>query len=111
MAIRPTDLQTSLIQQVQAQPIGQRAEEAPHAAQAAAQATFIAQTEVRNERIAESGNARGNRIEVGERAPDRDAGGQGGKRRRKPGDPFDDTVEDAAALNDDGTPHLIDFTA
>jgi hypothetical protein len=111
MAIRPTDLQTSLITQVQAPPVGQRAEAAPQAAQSAAQAAFVAHTEERNERVAESGDARGNRIDVRDRTPDREGGGGGGKRQRRPGDPFDEVVEDAAALNDDGSPHLIDYTA
>src|SRR5271169_6308614 len=111
MAIRPTDLQNAFNQTILNQPISQRAEEAPHAAQAAQQAAFVAKTEERNETVAETGNARGNRIEVGERAPDREpGGGSGRKRERKPGDPFEEVVEDAAGLSD-GTPHLIDFTA
>jgi hypothetical protein len=111
MAIRPTDLQNAINQTILNQPVGQRAEEAPRAAQNAAQAQFIAHTEERNERVAETGDAKGNRIEVGERAPDREPGGKGRKRERKPGDPFEETVDEASGLNDDGTPHLIDFTA
>jgi hypothetical protein len=111
MAIRPTDLQTSFNQTLLNPPIEQRVEEGPRAVQNAAQAQFVAHTEERNERVAESTEAKGNRIEVGERAPDREAGGKGRKRERKPGDPFEETVDDAAGLTDDGTPHLIDFTA
>ncbi len=110
MAIRPTDLQSALINSTQAPPIGQRAEEAPRLAQAAAQAQFTAQTEQRNERIAETADAKGNRIEVNDRQQDQQQGGQGRKRERKPGDPFDEVVEEASGLTD-GTPHLIDYTA
>jgi hypothetical protein len=110
MAIRPTDLQNSINQTILNQPINQREEEAPRAAQAAAQAQFVAHTAQRNESVAETGNARGNQIEIGERAPDREAGGKGRKRERKPGDPFDEVVEEDAGLSD-GQPHLIDFTA
>ena len=110
MAIRPTDFQLQYAQQIQTPPTVQRVEEAPHANQAAAQTQFENKVTERNETISESGEARGNKIEVGERAPDREAGGKGRKRERKPGDPFDEVVEEDAGLSD-GEPHLIDFTA
>jgi hypothetical protein len=109
MAIRPTDLQNAIITSVQSQPLGQRAEQAPQNAQAAAQAQFVEKTDERNERVAEAGDAKGNRIEVGDRRRE-EQGGKGRKRERKPGDPFDEVVEDAAGLTD-GSPHLIDYTA
>ena len=109
MAIRPTDLQSALIVSTQTPPTQQRAEEAPRLAQGAAQAQFAAQAEERNERIAETTDAKGNRIEVKDRQQDQ-PGGKGRKRERKPGDPFDEVVEEAAGLSD-GTPHLIDYTA
>lgn len=108
MAIRPADLQNALIVSTQTPPVGQRAEEAPRLAQGAAQAEFSAHVDERNERIAQTGDAKGNRIEAKDR-PDQQEGG-GRKRRRKPGDPFDEVVEEAAGLSD-GTPHLIDYTA
>jgi hypothetical protein len=108
MAIRPTDLQQSIVQAVQSQPLAQRAEEAPRQAQAAAQAAFVAQTAERNESIAQTGDAQGNKI--GDREPDRDLPqGRKKKRERKPGDPFDEVVEDAAGLGEPA--HIIDFTA
>ena len=109
MAIRPTDLQNALIYQSQSAPTAQRAEEAPRMAQAATQAQFVAQTEERNERVAETGDAKGNRIGVKER----EAGGQGGKGgtcQRKPGDPFGAVVDEAAGTSD-GEPHLVDYSA
>jgi hypothetical protein len=109
MAIRPTDLQSALIVSTQAPPVLQRAETAPSIAQGAAQAEFVAKTEERGERVAETTDAKGNRIEAREQ-PDQQQGGKGRKRERKPGDPFDEVVEEAAGLSD-GTPHLIDYTA
>jgi hypothetical protein len=109
MAIRPTDLQNALILQTQTPPTLQRAEQAPITAQQAAQAQFIAKTEQRNERVAEAGDVQGNRIEIRDQPQDQQPGGK--KRRdRKPGDPFDETVEDAAGLSD-GIAHLIDYSA
>jgi hypothetical protein len=110
MAIRPTDLQSSLIYQTQAPPIGQRAEEAPRIAQQAAQAAFINQTDERNEKISEARDAQGNRIDVRDRPADRQSGGKGGKRPSKPGEPFGEVAADGAG-DDDGVPHLIDYTA
>jgi hypothetical protein len=107
MAIRPTDVQLSIVQAVQNPPIAQRAEEGPRQAQVAAQAAFVAQTSTRNESIAQAGDAQGNK--VGDRDPDRQGSAGGKKRERKPGDPFDEVVEEAAGLGEPS--HLIDFTA
>jgi hypothetical protein len=109
MAIRPTDLQSALIVSTQAPPVMQRAETAPSIAQGAAQAEFVAKTDERNERVTETTDAKGNRV-AGKEQPDQQQGGKGRKRERKPGDPFDEVVEEAAGLSD-GTPHLIDYTA
>lgn len=109
MAIRPADLQSALIVSTQAPPVNQRAEQAPIAAQNAAQAQFAAKAEERNERVAETTDAKGNRIEVRDRQQDHQ-GGKGRKRERKPGDPFEEVVEEAAGLSD-GTAHLIDYSA
>jgi hypothetical protein len=109
MAIRPTDLQNALILQTQTPPTTQRAEQAPVTAQQAAQAQFIAKTDERNERVAEAGDAKGNRIELRDQAQDQQSGGKK-RRERKPGDPFDETVEEAAGLSD-GIAHLIDYSA
>jgi hypothetical protein len=110
MAIRPTDLQSALITSTQAPPTIQRAEQAPIAAQNAAQAQFAAKAEERNERVAETTDAKGNRIEVRDRPQDQQQGGKGRKRERKPGDPFEEVVDEAAGLSD-GIAHLIDYSA
>lgn len=110
MAIRPTDLQSALIVSTQTPPTQQRAEQAPVAAQAAAQAQFVSKTDERNERVAETAEAKGNKIEVNERQRNDQQGARGRKRERQPGDPFDEVVDEAAGL-DDAPPHLIDYTA
>jgi hypothetical protein len=108
MAIRPTDLQLSIVNSVQQPPLSQRAEQAPALNQGLAQAQFAAQAEQRNERVAETQDLRGNKIEVGEKEPDPQAD-QDGQRRRQPRSTFDETVDEAAGLTDDT--HLIDFKA
>ena len=110
MAIRPADLQSALIVSTQAPPVQQRAEQAPVTNQAAAQAAFVSKTDERNERVAETADAKGNKIGVNDQQRDQQEGGKGRKRERKPGDPFDEVVDEAAGLTD-GTPHLIDYTA
>jgi hypothetical protein len=107
MAIRPTDLQLAIVQTAQNPPLAQRAEEGPRQAQVAAQAAFVAQTSERNESIAQTRDAQGNKI--GDREPDRQGGQERKKRERKPGDPFDEVVEEAAGFGEPS--HLIDYTA
>lgn len=111
MAIRPTDLQLAIINSGFNSAVTARQDDAPRAAQFAAQAAFVAQTEQRNETVTETGNLQGNRIEVGERQGGRDQEEPQGRRRRhaRPEDPFEEAVEDAAGFGD--RPHLIDFTA
>jgi hypothetical protein len=107
MAIRPTDIQGSIWQASQTAPLTQRAEEAPRAAQAAAQQSFAAHVQEREERVNETGEAQGNRIDP---KSGRERGAHDGEpRQRHPRTPFQETVDDAAGL--DEPPHLIDFTA
>lgn len=109
MAIRPTDLQTSYVLTAQQPPVAQHADEAPRSAQASAQAVFVAQTQERNETVAQTNHAENPRIEVERREREREQG-QGRKRRRhQPGEPFEEP--EVAAAPEDDRPHLIDFTA
>jgi len=111
MAIRPTDLQLSVIAQIQSPPIAQRAEEAPRNAQVVAQAVFDAKTQERTETVAQTEHLTGNRIEVGDRDQDRQQGEpQGRRRRRQPGTPFAEPVAETT-VDPGEPPHLIDFTA
>jgi hypothetical protein len=107
MAIRPTDMQGSIWQATQTAPQVQRAEEAPRTAQAAAQAAFAAQAERRNESVAETKGADGNRVNA-------DADGRGRahdepRERRPKRNGFDETADEAAGFEE--PPHLIDFSA
>jgi hypothetical protein len=105
MAIRPTDLQGAIWQASQTAPLTQRAEEAPRVAQQAAQASFAAHVQEREERIGETGETVGNRIDAN---AERDARGGDDepqeRRRRADGAPL-------AGTDPDEPPHLIDVTA
>ena len=107
MAIRPTDIQGSIWQASQTAPLVQRAEEAPRAAQAAAQAAFAAQVDVREERVNATDESTGNRIDANAERDARGDAHDGGERR--PRSAFEETIGDAAGLEE--PPHLIDFTA
>jgi len=106
VAIRPTDIQGSIWQASQTAPLTQRAEEAPRAAQQAAQASFAAQVQQREERVAGSGEALGTRIDPN---AERDRGGGHEPQERRARNPFEESVDEAAGL--DEPPHLIDVTA
>jgi hypothetical protein len=110
MAIRPTDLQLTIVQSINTAAAVQRSDEAPHAAQLAAQAAFVAQTETRSETVAQAGALAGNRVEVGEHAP-REGGDRPARRRThaQPPTPFEAAVDEAAGFDD--APHLIDVRA
>ena len=114
MAIRPTDLQSALIvSQAQAPPVataraeqarGPRLELRLPRRRSSPKSRRAQRARCRNHTDAPS-----SRIEVdGREQPDQQ--GRGRKRERKPGDPFDEVVEDAAGLSD-GTAHLIDYSA
>jgi hypothetical protein len=105
VAIRPTDIQGSIFQASQTAPLTQRAEDAPRAAQQAAQASFAAQVQEREERVNETDKALGNQVDAN---AERDARGDGYEPHERR-TPFTDVVDEAAGL--DEPPHLIDFTA
>jgi hypothetical protein len=105
MAIRPTDIQGAIWQASQTAPLAQRAEEGARVAQQAAQASFAAHVQEREERVAETQEGLGNRVDSN---GERDARGDGYEpQERNPG--FQAVVDEAAGL--DEPPHLIDFTA
>ncbi len=106
MSIRPADIQASIWQATQTAPINAKAEEAPHAAQLNAQASFVAAVQERQERISDTGNASGNRVNA---RPDREQQEQRKKRPRQPGEPFDEVIHEAAG--DYEGEHIIDYTA
>jgi hypothetical protein len=106
VAIRPSDIQGSIWQSSHNAPLAQREQEAPRAAQAAAQAAFAGQTEQRTQTVAQTGKGEGNRV-----GPDTDGRkrGDGEPSERRGRSPFTDVVDEAAGL--DEPPHLIDFSA
>jgi hypothetical protein len=105
MAIRPTDFQGSIFTSVQTAALSQKADEAPHQAALAAQAAFAAEVNKREETIETTSRAQGNKIgPKGERERQEPR-----KRERRPGDPFEETVAEAAGSDEPA--HLIDFTA
>jgi hypothetical protein len=107
VAIRPTDIQGSIWQASQTAPLTQRAEDAPRAAQQAAQASFAAQVQEREERVNETGEALGTRVDPN---AERDARGDTYEPQdREARAAFQHVVDETAGL--DEPPHLIDFTA
>ncbi|HZX68805.1 MAG TPA: hypothetical protein VFE70_07970 [Candidatus Elarobacter sp.] len=107
MAIRPTDIQGAIWQASQTAPLAQRAEEAARTAQQTAQASFAAQVQEREERVNQTGEALGNRIDPN---AERQSGGDMYEPHDgQPRNAFESAVDDAAGL--DEPPHLIDFTA
>jgi hypothetical protein len=107
VAIRPTDLQGSIIQSVQSAQVAQRGEEGPQQAALAAQATFASKLQQREESIAEAGDVDGNRVSAdgGREQP----GFQRKRRQAGSGESFEEVVEEDAGLGEPA--HLIDFTA
>jgi len=107
VAIRPTDLQGSIIQSVQNAQLAQRATEGPEQAALAAQSQFSRKLEEREESIHETGESEGNRVSAN---PQREQQAfEQRKRKRKPGEAFEEVVEEEAGLGEPA--HLIDFTA
>jgi hypothetical protein len=105
MAIRPTDFQASIFTSVQTASLSQKADEAPHQAALAAQAAFAAEVSKREETVEATTHAVGNKVDPkGERERQEQR-----KRERRPGDPFEETVAEAAGSDEPA--HLIDFTA
>jgi len=106
VAIRPVDLQGAILQQTQIAGAQKAAEDAPRAAQIAAQQQFVQELEHREESIEETDYLRGTKVNPeGER---QGGGANYRKRERKPGPLPDDVVE--LAEFSDGE-HIIDFTA
>jgi hypothetical protein len=105
MAIRPTDLQGSYIQSTQSAGMTARADEAPHQAALAAQAVFAADLAKREETIEGNDKSHGNKVGA---KPEEDRR-QSRDRKRRPGEAFEEVVEEAAGSDEPA--HLIDFTA
>ena len=109
MAIRPVDLQATIMQSTQTAPVQRQAEVASQTAQAIAGNQFAAKVEERSETVQETDHSRGNRVEEKGERERQEAHGK--KRQpRQPGEPFEGIEEGLEAVAADGD-HLIDFTA
>lgn len=106
MAIRPVDLQGAILQQTQVAAVVKQAEDAPHAAQVAAQNQFVNQLERREETVHETDKLEGNKVNP---EGERQGGGPSYRRQRKPGQPLPEDVIELAEYSDGE--HIIDFTA
>jgi hypothetical protein len=112
MAIRPVDLQATILQSTQTASVQRQAEVASQTAQAIAGQQFAAKVEERSETVQESERLRGNRVE--EHGESGDRGESRGKRKgRAPAQALGGIEESlrgelAAGPDED---HLIDFTA
>jgi hypothetical protein len=110
MAIRPVDLQATILQATQTAQVQRQAEVASQTAQSIAGQQFAAKVEERSETVQESEELRGNRVEE-KREPDRQDARRG-RRARRAGEPFEsieESVRNEVAASDGD--HLIDFTA
>ncbi|HEY8313741.1 MAG TPA: hypothetical protein VIG51_06165 [Candidatus Baltobacteraceae bacterium] len=108
MAIRPVDLQLAYLAAPQNAAIADHAQNAPQAAQLAAQAAFAAEVTKREEHVDETAKAEGNRVKARTQA---DSDGQSGRRRRRrPSEPETDDPSNPLGLSGDGE-HFIDVTA
>ena len=106
MALRPVDLQLSILQATQTAAVAQQQLEGPVAAQAATQQQFAAKVQERQESVGVVDDAEFSRI----RADEREAGGESGQEgapHRREG--HRQAAPEGPAFADDE--HLIDFSA
>ena len=112
MAIRPVDLEATILQSTQTASVQRQAEVAAQTGAAIAGQQFAAKVEERSETVQETDRTRGNRVE--EHGEPGDRGEPRGKRKaRAQAQPFweieDSLRGEIAATSDED--HLIDFTA
>jgi hypothetical protein len=108
MAIRPSDLQSTIIQSVVSSSLAQRAEQGPQNAAQTAQAQFAAALTEREESVQATGDVEGNKVQA---RPDPERETPQGRKRRRPAHEgtFEEVVDEASGT--DEPPHLIDFRA
>jgi len=110
MALRPVDLQLSILQATQTAAVTQQQLEGPVAAQAATQQHFAAQVQERQESVGVIDEAEFSRIRTGERESSGGSEGQASGRRPRGGAAgLPSERPDGLAFADDE--HLIDFSA
>ena len=114
MAIRPIDLQATILQSTQTAQVQRQAEVGSQTASALAGQQFAAKVEERSETVHETDSLTGNKVEdVLHKEPDQYE--PGGKRRRQQtraqGQPFESIEESVLSEGAASPDHLIDFTA
>ena len=109
MAIRPVDLQATILQTTQTAGVQRQAESGAQNAQAIVSQQFAAKVEERSETVQETDHSRGNRVEEKGERERQQPGGQK-RQARQPGEPFGAIEEGLGPVAPDGD-HLIDFTA
>lgn len=109
MAIRPVDMQATILQTTQTAGVQRQAEVAAQNSQTLVAQQFASKVEERSETVQEAEHLRGNRVE--EKGEKERGEARGGKRQaRQPGEPFEGIEESLGPVAPDGD-HLIDFTA
>lgn len=109
MAIRPVELQATILQATQTAGVQRQAEVASQNAATIAGNQFAAKVEERSETVQETEHLRGNRVE--EKGEPNRQGPRGRKRQpRQPGEPFEGIEDSLDSVAPEGD-HLIDFTA
>lgn len=108
MAIRPVDLQGAIFQATQAQAAARQEAATPMAAALAGQ-QLAKKVEERQETVAQTEHAEGDRVREKTESENPDRRGQ--KQKRQPGEPFEAIETGALASAAAAGDHLIDFTA
>ena len=112
MAIRPVDLQATILQSTQTAAVQRQAEVASQTASSLNAQQFAAKAEERSETVQESAKAQGNKVEdVLKKEQDQYSPGGRRKQARSQGQPFE-SIEESVVTEGAASPdHLIDFTA
>jgi len=110
MAIRPVDLQATILQSTQTASVQRQAEVASQTAASLNNAQFAAKVEERSETVQETERQRGNRVEE-KKEPDQQQARGRRQQARTPGQPFESIEENVLTEGAASADHLIDFTA
>ena len=111
MAIRPVDLQATILQSTQTASVQRQAEVASQTAASLNNAQFAAKVEERSETVQEAERQRGNRVEEKKEPDQQQARGRRRQQARAPGQPFESIEENVLTEGAASADHLIDFTA
>lgn len=112
MAIRPVDLQATILQATQTAAVQRQAEVAAQNSQNLAGQQWAAKVEERSETVQETEHLRGSRVEDSvKKEPDRQQPRGRRRQARTAGQPFESIEESVLTEGAASADHLIDFTA